>query len=222
MAGRGTMDLLLSKEIPLAPLVTTFRAHPALNQLPNMLVYEGALVYGTPAHARSRLTRRLLLPNPRVPFVFVDVQGTSRTSHTRSHFNDDEAQCCEDIILGLFSRDIPAAAIGVITFYKEQFSRLREFTNKHGVALHTVDSVQGREMDVAIVLTTRTDVDAATGDFLNDIKRINVAITRCKHGQFVLGSVQALRTLHHWNLILQWAQSHDVVIEPAALPDIFA
>uniref|UniRef100_A0A7I4YXQ2 AAA_12 domain-containing protein n=1 Tax=Haemonchus contortus TaxID=6289 RepID=A0A7I4YXQ2_HAECO len=204
LGGRGVMSLLLSRNIPLAPLVTTFRAHPALVHLSNTLVYDGTLESGTPAHRRNDLILRLSLPNPRVPFVLV---------------ND---QCCRDIIRGLLSRDVPSSSIGVITFYKEQQHRLQEYTDRLGVALYTVDSVQGREMDVAIILTTRTDVDEASGNFLNDIQRMNVALTRCKYGQFVLGYLNALHTLSNWSQLVAWAARRNTIVETVDLPDIFS
>ncbi|WKX94872.1 hypothetical protein Q1695_011830 [Nippostrongylus brasiliensis] len=44
----------------------------------------------------------------------------------------------------------------VITFYKEQTLRSVPLLRDLGVYLATVDSIQGREMDVVIVLTTKT------------------------------------------------------------------
>ncbi|XGW28985.1 hypothetical protein V3C99_008637 [Haemonchus contortus] len=116
----------------------------------------------------------------------------------------------------------PAFTRCTILVYKEQQHRLQEYTDRLGVALYTVDSVQGREMDVAIILTTRTDVDEASGNFLNDIQQMNVALTRCKYGQFVLGYLNALHTLSNWNQLVAWAARHNTIIETANLPDIFS
>ncbi|VDP04998.1 unnamed protein product [Heligmosomoides polygyrus] len=51
---------------------------------------------------------------------------------------------------------------------------------------------QGREGDVVILLTNRLDVTRATGGFLDDHLRLNIALTRCKHGQFVLGKAREI------------------------------
>uniref|UniRef100_A0A7I4Z4Q7 AAA_11 domain-containing protein n=1 Tax=Haemonchus contortus TaxID=6289 RepID=A0A7I4Z4Q7_HAECO len=66
MAGRRTMDLLLSKEILLAPLVTTFRAHPALNQLPNMLecVWQWTPTTHVPHHRQAGHSYRATTSEP--------------------------------------------------------------------------------------------------------------------------------------------------------------
>nr|CDJ85490.1 regulator of nonsense transcripts 1-like [Haemonchus contortus] len=80
LGARDVMDILLDRDVPLAPLVTTFRAHPSLNSLPNRLVFNGTLVSGTRASDRAFLVRRITLPNPRIPSVLVNVSGSSRLS----------------------------------------------------------------------------------------------------------------------------------------------
>lgn len=221
LGARGVMDLLLSKDVPLAPLLTTFRAHPALNELPNRLFYDGRLVNGTPADRRQLLVQSINLPNPKVPFVFIDVKGKSQKAPGGSHSNREEAQCCRDIVQGLMARDIPTDRIAVIVFYKDQQHLLARYSAQLGLALHTVDSIQGREADVVILLTTRSDVTRETGGFLDDRLRLNVALTRCKHGQFVLGRVDALRTLQNWGGVIAWAEEHDVIVSTSTLLDLF-
>ncbi|XGW22832.1 hypothetical protein V3C99_005226 [Haemonchus contortus] len=218
----GSVVATTQQEYSTRSLVTTFRPHPVLVHISNTLVYDGALESGTPAHWRNDLILRLSLPNSRVPFILVYVRGTSYRSHSSPHYNDYEDQCCRDIIRGLLSRDVPSSSIGVITFYKEQQHRLQEYADRLGVALYTVDSVQGREMDVVIILTTRTDVDETSGNFLNDIQRMNVALTRCKYGQFVLGYLNALHTLSNWSQLVAWAARRNTIVDTADLPGIFS
>ncbi|XGW33926.1 hypothetical protein V3C99_017999 [Haemonchus contortus] len=93
--------------------------------------------------------------------------------------------------------------ICVITLYKEQFL---------GVELSTVDSVQGREKEVVVILTTKNDFSPNEADFLDDYRRLNVAVSRCRHGQFIFGYAQALRALPMWNRLLNFAESFRSVI----------
>ncbi|VDP35170.1 unnamed protein product [Heligmosomoides polygyrus] len=174
---KGVMEILLNRNISRAPLITTFKAHPALNALPNHLFYNGALVSGTAAAERRLLTTRLRLPNPEIPLVFVDVRGTSQPSPSGSHWNEDEARYCKDIVQELLASGISPASVAVITFYKEQQRLLSQYAMQRGITLFTVDSVQGKEMDIVIVLTSRSDVSPASGELLHDPKRMNVAIT---------------------------------------------
>ncbi|VDP22946.1 unnamed protein product [Heligmosomoides polygyrus] len=66
----------------------------------------------------------------------------------------------------------------VLTFYKEPSRRLEDFAQRHRIELATVDLIQGREVDVVIVLTTRTSVREESAEFIDDHLRINVALTR--------------------------------------------
>ncbi|EYC08963.1 hypothetical protein Y032_0063g3455 [Ancylostoma ceylanicum] len=58
--GKGVKEILIAENVPVAPLTTTFRAHPGLNNLLNFLFYEGALVNGTAAEDGRLLLKRCL------------------------------------------------------------------------------------------------------------------------------------------------------------------
>ncbi|KAK5972130.1 hypothetical protein GCK32_006622, partial [Trichostrongylus colubriformis] len=61
---RSMMDVLSeARAVPMAPLVTTFRAHPNLNGLPNHLAYGGALRSGTRSEQRRLLLDVMRFPN---------------------------------------------------------------------------------------------------------------------------------------------------------------
>ncbi|EPB65506.1 hypothetical protein ANCCEY_15430 [Ancylostoma ceylanicum] len=159
--------LTASANISIAPLVTTFRAHPSFNELPNRLTYGRTLVSGADEAERCLLLDLFEFPDRNLPFLFVDVAGTSQGAVTKSHRNEVEAT--------------------------EQFRRLAEPLRNLGIELSTVDTVQRREKDVVILLTTKTGFDPEGAEFLDDQRPMNVALTRPSHGQFVLGHVESLR-----------------------------
>ncbi|WKY11566.1 hypothetical protein Q1695_003274 [Nippostrongylus brasiliensis] len=193
---RGVMELLLAKGVPSAPLNTTFRSHPNLLPLPNRLFYNQTLVSGTEASDRTMRA----------------ING--------SHSNDVEAEVCRQLVLSLLSKALAPSSIAVIAFYKEQLRLLEGFAQAVSVDVYTVDSVQGRENDVTILLTTRTHFDPAQGEFLDDPRRLNVALTRCRHGQLVLGHERSLRQLPNWARVLDWAHSVRGYTTDSALPDL--
>ncbi|KHJ77484.1 hypothetical protein OESDEN_22896, partial [Oesophagostomum dentatum] len=220
LGARGIMDILLRKNVPLAPLLTTFRAHPALNELPSQLFYDGTLISGTAPDERRLLLDAINLPNPDIPFLFVDVAGESIRSTNGSHFNEAELQACRDLVQGLLAKGLPSASLSVIAFYREQYRKLEDYAQRLNIAIYTVDSVQGRETDIVILLTTRTDIQLNQGDFIDDRLRMNVALTRSKHGLFVLGKAKALEHLPHWSRLLQWADNHGVIATTTTLADL--
>lgn len=70
----------------------------------------------------------------------------------------------------------------IITFYREQHRKLEEYARRVGVDLSTVDAIQGREKDAVVFLTTKTNFDPNTSEFLDDPRRMNVALARSVMG----------------------------------------
>ncbi|EPB75414.1 hypothetical protein ANCCEY_05523 [Ancylostoma ceylanicum] len=159
--------LLCARAVPVAPLVTTFRAHPALNALPNRIAYNGTLISGAREDERRLLLDIVKFPNPQTPFVFVDVEGSSVKSASHSHSNIAEAGVCRTLVDGLLKAGVSKESIAIITFYKEQHRQLEVYARTAGVDLSTVDAIQGREKDAVVLLTTKTDFDPETSEFLD-------------------------------------------------------
>jgi len=63
------------------------------------------------------------------------------------------------------------------------------------VVIETVDSFQGKQMDVVIMSCVRaSEPGLQTGiGFVSDIRRMNVAITRAKRALWILGSAATLK-----------------------------
>lgn len=57
---------------------------------------------------------------------------------------------------------------------------------------HTIDGFQGREADVILFTTVRSNAERDIG-FLDDPRRVNVAWTRAKCARIVIGDREMLR-----------------------------
>ncbi|WKX90981.1 hypothetical protein Q1695_009657 [Nippostrongylus brasiliensis] len=199
---RGMMSILTQIDsVPQASLVTTFRAHPAINDLHNAVTYRGQLVSGTPAHHRSALLNRVRCLNQDVPLVFIEVEGSSIRLPTGSHHNEQELQVYMSLITFLLQRGFVSDQICILSFYKEPPRRLEAVAQQHHIEVATVDSIQGREVDIVVVLITRTNIREDTAEFIDDRLRINVALTR--HGLFILGHVPLCRH-PPWGAVTRW------------------
>ena len=62
----------------------------------------------------------------------------------------------------------------------------------------SIDSSQGREYDLVFISTVRT----TPGEFLTEYNRINVAITRAKHGLVIVGHAKTLARDPKWRQLL--------------------
>ena len=93
--------------------------------------------------------------------------------------------------------------IGVITPYEGQRSYVVQYTMFNGTMSHklyeqlevaSVDAFQGREKDFIILSCTRSNEHQGIG-FLNDARRLNVALTRAKYGVIIIGGVYQWSTM---------------------------
>ncbi|VDP04065.1 unnamed protein product [Heligmosomoides polygyrus] len=99
LTARLILDVLSRRNVPSVPLITTFRAHHALIELPNKLPYDGTLVRRTHAWEHRLMTRRLRIPNPAIPLLIVDIKGASQPSPSVSHWNEDWSRWCKEIVV---------------------------------------------------------------------------------------------------------------------------
>lgn len=72
------------------------------------------------------------------------------------------------------------------------------------VEINTVDGYQGREKDVIILTTVRSERSGV--GFLSDTRRMNVALTRARTGLYVVGDEKTLLINPHWKGLIRQAK----------------
>ena len=88
---------------------------------------------------------------------------------------------------------------GLISPYKAQVQYIRKLIKQDAffkplrrlITVHTVDGFQGQERDVILISLVRANEDGKIG-FLNDLRRMNVAITRARMKLMILGDGSTL------------------------------
>lgn len=101
--------------------------------------------------------------------------------------------------------------IGVISPYKAQVSYLRHLVKKISffkqvrkrITINTIDAFQGQERDVIIVSLVRSNSYGQIG-FLNDLRRINVAMTRSRMKLILIGNAQTLSRHRFYKELLEY------------------
>ncbi len=149
------------------------------------------------------------------PLTFLNLAAGRETRVNMSYRNEAEAQLVLNVYDTLRNK-VPGTrgvGIGVITAYRDQLDVLRQRFRERGfqkdplLDMNTVDGYQGREYDVIIFSCVRAAASDDEGKptkgrvsigFLNDQRRLNVAITRAKYMLVVIGQARALEGSKLW------------------------
>ncbi len=97
-------------------------------------------------------------------------------------------------VQALLASGLTASEIAVITPYSAQVRLLRERFKQLEVEIDSVDGFQGREKEAVIVSLVRSNRENEIG-FLEDVRRMNVALTRARRKLIVIGD-SATITIH--------------------------
>lgn len=178
-------------------LEVQYRMHPSLSKFPSNFFYEGSLQNGVQASERRMKGVDFPWPQPDKPMFFYCCQGQEEIAGSgTSYLNRTEASFVEKIVTRFLKSGVKPEQIGVITPYEGQRAYLVQFMQVNGslhsklyleVEVASVDAFQGREKDIIIMSCVRSNEHQGIG-FLNDPRRLNVALTRARYGIIVIGN----------------------------------
>jgi len=153
---------------------------------------------------------------------FIDTAGCSfdeiQNPETLSHFNPKEGDILFKHLQQLLAdyslnTELPALDIGIISPYKEQREWLKETlthveldkSKLHSLSIKTIDGFQGEERDVIYISLVRSNDKHEIG-FLNDLRRMNVAITRAKKKLVVIGDSATIGSSAFYQSFLEYCE----------------
>ncbi|RLN61325.1 hypothetical protein BBJ28_00005323 [Nothophytophthora sp. Chile5] len=198
-----------------------------ISDFPRHYFYDGKLQDGDNVKGEGYMKPYHRLGPAFMPLVFWNLLSSQENKSTKSvsRMNVGEVELAVNLYLTLKNSCPPDAIpgkVGVITPYSQQMEELRKrFRQALGdrydqeVEINTVDGFQGREKDIIILSTVRADPKAGVG-FLNDIRRMNVALTRAKFACYVIGSETTLRSSKPWKALLDHAYDRHCMVHHEA------
>ena len=192
-------------------LTVQYRMNETLMRFPSEWFYGGRLV------AAPEVSHRSLLDDMDEPLVWVDTSespdsGTEGDSFRETfvgrsfgRVNKAEARLTLDTLAAYVERIGRArlvserADIGIISPYRAQVQYLRSIIRRYdalrpllpAITVNTVDAFQGQERDIVLVSLVRANDTGQIG-FLNDLRRMNVAMTRARTKLIIIGCAATL------------------------------
>lgn len=126
---------------------------------------------------------------------------------SKSIINALEADIAVNVAGDYISAGIDADDIGIISPYADQVKIIQE---KTPVEVKTVDGFQGREKEIIIISTVRSNYDGNIG-FLNDLRRLNVAITRAKRKLIIIGNRDTLKSNPTYERLIRFVEDENLL-----------
>ncbi|EEF38948.1 conserved hypothetical protein [Ricinus communis] len=188
--GRSLFERLTSFGCSKHTLNKQYRTHPLISSFPNFKFYANQ-IWDAP-YVRNKSFLKCFLPDPVFgPYSFINIScGNEELDSLRCSFkNMAELATMMKIVQILFkewSKSKQKLSVGIISFYTAQFVAINEkvgrrYENLEGFSLKvdTIGGFQGGEEDVIILSTVRTSADGSS-EFISNLQRINVALTRAR------------------------------------------
>ena len=146
--------------------------------------------------------------------LFIDTSNIldNRERHlkdSKSIINEIEAEIAIRIADDYLNDGVGEEDIGIISPYADQVKIIQENTP---IEVKTVDGFQGREKEIIIISTVRSNDNGNIG-FLSDLRRLNVAITRAKRKLIIIGNIDTLITNPTYERLIKFCEEENLMVK---------
>ena len=146
--------------------------------------------------------------------LFVDTSGIDREGEkhlkdSKSIINKLEADIAVKIANDYLNMGLNEEEIGIISPYADQVKIIQD---KTPVEVKTVDGFQGREKEIIIISTVRSNENGNIG-FLKDLRRLNVAITRAKRKLIIIGNKNTLKHNPTYARLIDFVEDENLLVK---------
>ncbi|MDH6304123.1 ATP-dependent RNA/DNA helicase IGHMBP2 [Parabacteroides sp. PF5-5] len=225
---KGGLDRTLMQKIAASKpntvslLKTQYRMHDDIMRFPSRWFYHDELESASEVKDRGILALD-------TPIVWYDTSDSdfdeARPDESMSRINPQEAQLLVSQ-LHLYIERIGKERIleeqidfGLISPYRAQVQYIRKLIRQDAfykplrkrITIHTVDGFQGQERDVIMISLVRANDSGQIG-FLNDLRRMNVAITRARMKLIIIGDSSTLSRHAFYREFYQYVRKYGLII----------
>ena len=139
----------------------------------------------------------------------IDRDGEKHLKDSKSIINKLEANIAVKIANDYLNMGLNEDEIGIISPYADQVKIIQD---KTPVEVKTVDGFQGREKEIIIISTVRSNENGNIG-FLKDLRRLNVAITRAKRKLIIIGNKNTLKHNPTYARLIEFVEDENLLVK---------
>jgi len=228
-------DNELKRPRAIANLLSNYRSHKSLLEIPSQLFYKNSLKCLASSEVCAPYSNIGSFGEIKFPMIVYDVhEGVEKSKvDSPSFYNLEECDAIVEIIQGLMESDkihengkMHPGEIAVLAPFRAQVLALRVKLRSCGLGscnVGVVEDFQGQEKRVVLISTVLTQAhDRWDGSnrrnrtqlgFMHDPKRFNVAITRAHALCIIVGNLNYLKTSNtYWTALIEHVHNNDGVL----------
>ncbi|TNV84539.1 hypothetical protein FGO68_gene14304 [Halteria grandinella] len=174
-----------------------YTLHPSLLTIPNNLFYDGQIVsFYTHSYATEFISRDK-------PMLFIHSE-----SPEDSFTNEGECVQIMELLKFIHQCKLRYKEMGFVSLYAGQTNKLRQHVEHFGMgeSVRSIEDWQGRNTDVMIMSAVRSNKERS---FIEDERRLNVALTRARHGLIIIGNSNTLKLDQKWDVLIRIYKARD-------------
>ncbi len=205
-----------------------YRMHEKIMNFSNQEFYDGVLKADTSVANHTlgdlidqeigfdshEILEDTLAPEP--PIVFLDTVQTEAGERTRkgstSKENPKEAELVSFLASKLLELGLKPTNIAVITPYDDQVDLISRKIDSEDLEIDTVDGFQGREKEVILLSFVRSNEENNVG-FLEDVRRLNVSLTRAKRKLVIIGDSSTIEAHETYSNLLDYISCNGKILK---------
>eukprot|EP01084_Bolivina_argentea_P045223 83239_1 len=205
-------------------LNTQYRSHPQIYGITRKLFYDNMEInhkmYAKRDYGNSNRNYGELFVNPKHHIQW-HIYGESQldtSSLNQSKCNEYEAHIAlkyvKKFIIELGNN---GTDIAVVSDYKAQIEYMKKLLcntkqiNENEILLCSTNKIEGSSKPMVIYMCCRSNNCGNIG-FLNDYKRVNVALSRAEYGQIIIGDINTLQYNPIYSKIFQYHMQQKAVV----------
>ncbi|MFM5881937.1 IGHMBP2 family helicase [Methanobrevibacter gottschalkii] len=190
-----------------------YRMNKALMKFPNKEFYNNGLK-SDPSVEEIKIDDLLDHNHHEEALLFINTSNVynnkeKRLKDSKSIINPVESEITINIVKNYLESGIDNEDIGIISPYADQVKVIQDNTP---VEVKTVDGFQGREKEIIIISTVRSNNNGNIG-FLKDLRRLNVAITRAKRKLIIVGNKETLKNSPTYKRLIEFIENENLLID---------
>lgn len=182
-----------------------YRMHSDLLEFSNSKFYKNLII-------SKKQDDFMFFNQSKILFIDSSYFGYEEKNVEESKMNAKEGELIADVV-NYITREFKISdprSIGVIVPYSAQVLYLRDKIN---CVVETVDGFQGNEKDFIVIGLVRSNLDNNIG-FLENERRMNVALTRCKKGMVIVGDASTFRKSGFFSSLFKFLECNAYVLDP--------